>query len=732
MKLIDISKQLEEIIVKNDLDKLPKDLRSEELEKNLSLIYEKDRVLKIGIVGRVKAGKSSLLNALVFDGKDILPKAATPMTAALTRLEYGEVIEANVDFYTQEDIDSLKKNFDKYKEEFEKLKKQKFEELKNTQQRKLQVEILDESTKQEILQKAENIANREMKDKEELFSSYDQYSKIKASNLSLAELKEFENIQADNIDSLNKKLYDFVGADGEYMPFTKSVNIKLNDENLKDIEIIDTPGINDPISSREARTEDLLQECDVIFIVSPSGQFLSNEDMNLLDRITTKDGIQEIHIVASQIDNQLYGSEKENNNGILPKVLESLKQNLTKQIRNVLGDKKNQFEAKIYEKFMKNDVLYSSGATYSMLQRFEDKENWDANLEHIWKNLNEKYKDYFSDDESAKANLSLLANMKNIQSTLDEVRKEKAEIIKKRQDDVVKVKLNSLEEYHKTMINDIQQKIEKIKSSDIEDIKNKIDSSSKIRIEASETVNWEYEDYIEEFSIDLKNALNNQIKKDFNDSKNNIDDSQEIELESYTYDYGFFSWKFGSDRYEERYDEVFTIKAKDVRNDLKKLTSKIEELIFEESEDRIRIFKKNTYKRVLPVLREKAGDKNLDLHQIQRSIRNSVNSIEYPEISYTDIFPNSLNKGGKLKEDEAREFVEEAEKYVSDFEKTVKKDIKNYLSSLEKVLKSQNLGENIFSDYIKKIEELENDLKNKELSLAINDYILKQLESVKW
>jgi dissimilatory sulfite reductase (desulfoviridin) alpha/beta subunit len=285
------------------------------------------------------------------------------------------------------------------------------------------------------------------------------------------------------------------------MPFTKSVNIKLNDENLKDIEIIDTPGINDPISSREARTEDLLQECDVIFIVSPSGQFLSNEDMNLLDRITTKDGIQEIHIVASQIDNQLYGSEKENNNSILPKVLESLKQNLTKQIRNVLGDKKNQFEAKIYEKFMKNDVLYSSGATYSMLQRFEDKENWDANLEHIWKNLNEKYKDYFSDDESAKANLSLLANMKNIQSTLDEVRKEKAEIIKKRQDDVVKVKLNSLEEYHKTMINDIQQKIEKIKSSDIEEIKNKRDSALKIRTEAIEAVNWEYEDYIEEFSI---------------------------------------------------------------------------------------------------------------------------------------------------------------------------------------------------------------------------------------
>jgi hypothetical protein len=161
------------------------------------------------------------------------------------------------------------------------------------------------------IRNAGNIANREMKKDEQLFSSYDQYSKIKASNLSLNELKKFENIQADNIDSLNKKLYDFVGADGKYMPFTKSVTIKLNNENLKDIEIIDTPGINDPIASREERTKELLKNCDVIFVVSPSGQFLSSEDIDLLDRITKKEGIQEIYIIASQIDNQLYGSEKE-------------------------------------------------------------------------------------------------------------------------------------------------------------------------------------------------------------------------------------------------------------------------------------------------------------------------------------------------------------------------------------------------------------------------------------
>ena len=73
MKLIELSKQLEEIISKHDLKAIENGLKSEELEKNILAINEKDRVLKIGIVGRVKAGKRSLLNALVFDGKNILP-----------------------------------------------------------------------------------------------------------------------------------------------------------------------------------------------------------------------------------------------------------------------------------------------------------------------------------------------------------------------------------------------------------------------------------------------------------------------------------------------------------------------------------------------------------------------------------------------------------------------------------------------------------------------------------
>ena len=60
------------------------------LQADLASIADEDRLLKIGIVGRVNSGKSSLLNALLFGGQSIIPKAATPMTAALTTLSYGE------------------------------------------------------------------------------------------------------------------------------------------------------------------------------------------------------------------------------------------------------------------------------------------------------------------------------------------------------------------------------------------------------------------------------------------------------------------------------------------------------------------------------------------------------------------------------------------------------------------------------------------------------------------
>lgn len=85
------------------------------IQSNLAEILEEGRVLHLGIVGEVKAGKSSFLNALLFEGEDVLPKAPTPMTAALTKLSYSEVPEANIVFYSQDDwrgIERMTRQYD--------------------------------------------------------------------------------------------------------------------------------------------------------------------------------------------------------------------------------------------------------------------------------------------------------------------------------------------------------------------------------------------------------------------------------------------------------------------------------------------------------------------------------------------------------------------------------------------------------------------------------------------
>lgn len=739
MKVIEISKQLEEIIIKNDLLDILNPLKnefaiskSEDLQNAILEMEQDNRVLKIGIVGRVKAGKSSLLNALVFDGKNILPKAATPMTAALTKLEYGEKTEASVDFYTQEDIDDLKIEFDKYNKKVESLKLQEIEKLSKLRLNKLKVKELDEENKKDIEQKAESIANREIKKDDRLFACYDQYNRIKKSMITISDLENFKNIEAEDIESLNKKLYEFVGADGKYMPFTKSVTIKINDEKLKDIEIIDTPGINDPITSREERTKELLKYCDVILIVSPSGQFLSNEDIELLDRISSKEGIQEIYIIASQIDNQLYGSEKEENKGDLSRVLKSISSNLTRHLKETISKQKElyPYQSKLFYKLMENDILHSSGATYSILKDFNNKENWDENLNHVWKNLNENYKDYFNDEESAKAHLKNLSNIEKVNEILSEVKNRKEEILKERKDNFEKTKLEAIFKYKESLEKEINNNINLIQTSDINEIINKKNNLLKIKIESSEALNNTYEDILESFEFEIKDLLTNKVKSHFKQSKVDIKNSETIDSESYTYDHGFFSWKFASDRYETRYTDVTKVKAGSIRETLENLTYELEDLISDESKKSTKKLKELFYNRLIATLREKAGDGNIDIHLVQKTIRNLLNSISYPEIIYTGSIPKELKKTGTLKNGEAEKFMEEVTNYISNFQQRVRNDIKKYIASLVTVLKNQNIGEDIFFSYSKNIENLENDINNKELSLSKNQYILKQLESV--
>ena len=173
--------------------------------------YRENRKLNIGVVGQVKAGKSSFLNTLLFNGQEILPKAATPKTATLTKMEYSEENVLQVEYYTQEEWQEL---------------------VDNAQ--------LD--TDDDFAVSAREIADMVKKNR------IDPEPYLE---------KGYDRIQFRSYEDLIAGLNDYVGEDGKYTPMVKDVVLYMNKEEFKGLSIVDTPGLNDPILSRTFGRENL-------------------------------------------------------------------------------------------------------------------------------------------------------------------------------------------------------------------------------------------------------------------------------------------------------------------------------------------------------------------------------------------------------------------------------------------------------------------------------------------
>lgn len=133
-----------------------------------------------------------------------------------------------------------------------------------------------------------------------------------------------ERVVGRDLADLQGRLANYVGSGGRLTPFTKCLTLYLPIPSLQGVDVVDTPGVNDPVRSREERTMEELHNCDVVFVVSPAGQFLNRQDLDLMGRLTYKDGVREVFLVASQVDGQLFGSERDKHDGRLPDVLQGL------------------------------------------------------------------------------------------------------------------------------------------------------------------------------------------------------------------------------------------------------------------------------------------------------------------------------------------------------------------------------------------------------------------------
>lgn len=387
---------------------------NEEIKKIFSKIKEKvcdikeggdrlkrdNEILKIGVVGQVKAGKSSFLNSLLFGGENVLPRASTPMTAGLTVLEYGEKNVFSVEYYTAKEWEKFE---DKAKE---------YDDFVNN------VKSMNPALTDEEAAKMANIPD-ELSAAKELISRCTRVAKGKVGKAS--EENDFTDIK-----DLQDILENFVGADGQFTSVVKSLTIRLNDERLKGMRIVDTPGVNDPVVSREHRTREFLRECHGVFFLSFASRFFDSTDVNFLTNRIGSQGIGTVVLIASKFDSVLQdsGSKFEDDLG---NAIEDCQRQLKAQFRRNLSGSDYRGEEPRF--------TMSSGIGYSIANKKPS--DWDNMESHVVKQMKRFYPSFFASDSDIKATFNEL-------SQIDDIRKDylDGEFVKNR-DKIILSKVNS-------------------------------------------------------------------------------------------------------------------------------------------------------------------------------------------------------------------------------------------------------------------------------------------------
>ncbi len=743
-------------------------IKTEELEKTLKEMQAKDRDLKVGIIGRVKAGKSSLLNALIFEGVEVLPKAATPMTASLTILKYANTLSAEVEFYSPKDILELENEHERYVREFnrivdEEVKKQKEKQSLSNRAKERSRNVVgkmlgrnknpEEAPKErilsdeEILEKARRIAKNTLNEDTKLVSSYDQYEKMKKSG-SLNTEKLDPCIQANSLEELNQKLLQFVGANGKFMPCTKAVQISLNNPNLKDLEVIDTPGVNDPIASREERTKALLKDCDVVFIVSPSNQFLTDSDMNLFDRVSNKEGLQEIYFVASQADSTVLSmSEVEKSHQHLPTAFENAQKALSSQLNNIMEKLIQNYpnQREVFEKAKQNGVILASGVCFSMHKDFNNQASWERNQKteeyhNALRNLRDSYPDAFSSDDKSKESLLFLSNMSAIEERLEKAAQRKEKIISQKLQSYAKSQANNLHKFIAQLLQDLEEEKKRVKNADISAIKEQIKAYEKLSGNIEMKFREAYEEFILHFINNIRVGLEETLKKAIQTAKTRSREEEEeeryIERVKQGGLGGLARW-FGSIVGEKDwgYNEVertrATIKAGAVLNYLTEMHESCEEALNRSADSFKVVFRKELYAKIFSQLREIISDDLIDEVAFKKSVEAVLNPIEFEEFDYADKLPGKIRgKTGFLKGDEANAFIQSVENHVRGFEAEAKKDVKGYIQGLREALERQNFASDTLKKLQKDMQNLHNQAQNKEQSIAQLDAKIQALKGI--
>ena len=254
------------------ISELQNDITNEEISNEIKATkdYLNTQKFSIGITGVMNAGKSTMLNALM--GREILGSAVVPETANLTIVKHNPTDNAKVYYWNQQEWDRI---------------------LKSAEQLESMKDFVNETNR---------IFGDELKN----------YIKP---------VSRFDEVDINDLSS-----YTSAAASGKKCNLVKYVELGSKLDFLSDgIEIVDTPGLDDPVIQREEITKEYISACDMMLHLMNVSQSATLKDVEFIIDALLYQNISKLLIVITRADTV----SKEQ----LDEVIKYTKSSIEKQLR---------------------------------------------------------------------------------------------------------------------------------------------------------------------------------------------------------------------------------------------------------------------------------------------------------------------------------------------------------------------------------------------------------------
>ena len=470
-------------------------------------LLEDGRLLRLGVIGQMKAGKSSLLNSLLFEGREVLPKAATPMTASLTHIVKSDKDEVEIEYYSRSEWDEIRGHANHYRKEY-----------------------LDPRRARggEIAASGENVKSSAppLKPTPSLQASHELVEMVEARGIDVDRYAGERKRQPASLDALNQTLRGLVGTDGWLTPLVKGVTIECS-QGIPDLDIVDTPGINDPIVSRSLETRRLLDRSDAVLLLSYAGQFMDREDAMFIQERASAAGIKRRLLLASKFDSALLDVAREHCRD-LGSAMDDCRARLAEHAAEALQRTAvdgNEIEME------EEDILFVSSICANLA--WKPPSEWTEDDREAFENLRKGYPDWLDPvedavNEATKDNLSRIGGRERVVEQLAAIRRDKEAIIKEKMNAFLEGKRCSMTSELEEIVKDLRGRRDELRSGDLAKSKEMLDLLRSIIEDIKDEVERKWGEFVDAQRGRFDKLLDG-VREEGEEAKDEVRDAEKLE-----------------------------------------------------------------------------------------------------------------------------------------------------------------------------------------------------------